>query len=63
MRRRVRQVLGDLERPTREVAREFVATLFPPGAPARLIEEQIATISAARPATRWMVTELLDVDL
>ena len=61
---RIRQTLRDLERPPEDVARDFVATLFPPDAPAALVHEQIAIITQSRPATtRALIRDLGPVDL
>ena len=62
--RRVQGVLRDLERNVDEVAREFVATLLPPDAPAPLVQEQLAMVHDARPATtRTMVAMIAPLDL
>jgi pimeloyl-ACP methyl ester carboxylesterase len=62
--RRVQGVLRDLERPVDDVAREFVATLLPPDAPAPLVQEQLAMIHDARPATtKTMLAMITPVDL
>ena len=62
--RRVQGVLRDLEWPVDEVAREFVATLLPPDAPAPLVQEQLAMVHDARPATtKTMLAMIAPVDL
>jgi pimeloyl-ACP methyl ester carboxylesterase len=62
--RRVQGALRDLERPIEEVAREFVATLLPASAPAPLIQDQLAMIHDARPATtKSMLTMIAPLDL
>lgn len=62
--RRIRLTLRDLERPADDMAREFVATLLPTDAPAGEVEEQVAMIGRARPATtRAMLTHVAPVDL
>jgi len=62
--RRVQGVLRDLERNVDEVAREFVATLLPPDAPAPLVQEQLAMVHDARPATtKTMLAMIAPVDL
>lgn len=61
---RIRQTLRDLERPAEDVARDFVATLFPAGAEAELVDEQIEMIVQARPdTTRALIRDLGPVDL
>jgi len=61
---RIRQTLRDLERPPEDVARDFVATLFPPDAPPALVDEQILMITQARPqTTRALIRDLGPVDL
>ncbi|MGS0685970.1 alpha/beta fold hydrolase [Nakamurella sp. GG22] len=61
---RIRLTLQDLERPSGEAAREFVATLLPPDAPRWQVEEQIDMITQARPATtRAILTRIAPVDL
>jgi pimeloyl-ACP methyl ester carboxylesterase len=53
-----------LERPVEQVAREFVATLLPAGAPPPLIQAQLAMIHDARPATtKTMLTMIAPLDL
>ena len=62
--RRTRLTLRDLERPTAETAREFVATLLPADAPREQVDNQLTMITQARPATtRAIVTQIAPVDL
>ncbi len=62
--RRVQGAQRDLERPVEQVAREFVATVLPAGAPAPLIQAQLAMIHDARPATtKMMLTMIAPLDL
>lgn len=62
--RRVAAAWRDADRPIEEVAREFVKTLFPPGAPAALVEQQMMMIQESRPATtRAVLTTIATVDL
>jgi len=62
--RRIQLTLRDLERPAREVAREFVATLLPADAPQWQVDEQTEMITQARPVTtRALLTHIAPVDL
>ncbi|ACV78978.1 alpha/beta fold hydrolase [Nakamurella multipartita] len=62
--RRVTLALADLDRPAADAARDMVATLLPADAPAALVDEQVAMVSQARPATtRAMVERFARVDL
>ena len=62
--RRTQLALRDLDRPADEAARDFVRTLLPANAPQRLVDEQLAMITQARPATtRFLLSQIAAVDL
>ena len=62
--RRIRLAPRDLDRPADEAARDFVGTLLPAKASQRLVDEQLAMVTQARPATtRFLLSQIAAVDL